>query len=111
MSKGGKNKKRQKTRGFSSVGDVLTKFQGDEDKYISYEFQKYGYELAKELGDLKNKSLYIKFAKETPRGFLEPARNYIKDATKVKSPAKLFMWKLAELKKAKKVDTQEERRR
>ena len=65
---------------------------------MSQEFQKYGYELAKELGDLKNKSLYIKLAKENPRGFLETARNFVKDAYKVKSPARLFMWKLKELK-------------
>ncbi len=94
--------------GFSSVGDVMKKFQSDEDKYISYEFQKYGYELAGELGDLKSKSLYIKLAKETPRGLLESARNFVKDAKNVDSPPKLFMWKLSELKKAKKVDTQEE---
>lgn len=93
------------------VGDILKKFKTDEDKYISYEFQKYGYELATELGDLKNKSLYIKLAKETPRGLLETARNFVKDAYKVKSKPKLFMWKLSELKKAKKADAQEERRR
>lgn len=87
---------------FSSVGDILKDFTTDEDKYISREFQKYGYELAKELGDLKNKSLYIKLAKETPRGFLEAARSFVKDAYDVKSPTKLYMWKLAELKKEKK---------
>lgn len=85
--------------GFSSIGDVLKRFESNEDKYIAYEFQKYGYELAKELGDLKSKSLYIKLAKETPRGLLDAARNFVKDATNVKSPAKLFMWKLSELKK------------
>jgi hypothetical protein len=93
-----KVRKRKKNE-FSSVGDLLKKFQPDEDWYISYEFQKYGYELAKELGDLKNKSLYIKLAKETPRGLMETARNFVKDAYEVKSPAKLFMWKLNELKK------------
>jgi hypothetical protein len=81
------------------VGDVLKKFISDEDKYISREFQKYGYELAKELGDLKNKSLYIKLAKETPRGLLESAKNFVKDAYQVKSRPRLFMWKLTELKK------------
>lgn len=88
-----------RTKGFSKISDVLKKFDVDEDKYISYEFQKYGYELAEELGDLKNKSLYIKLAKETPRGRLEAARNFVKDAYQVKSKPKLFMWKLAELKK------------
>lgn len=81
------------------ISDILKKFDSDEDKYISYEFQKYGYELANELGDLKNKSLYIKLAKETSRGLLEAARNFVKDAYNVKSRPKLFMWKLSELKK------------
>jgi hypothetical protein len=91
--------KRKKTD-FSSVGEILKKFQSsDEDKYISHEFQKYGYELAKELGDLKNKSLYIKLAKETSRGLLETARSFVKDAVNVKSRPKLFMWRLTQLKK------------
>ena len=84
---------------FSKVSDILGKFKSDEDKYISYEFQKYGYDLAEELGDLKNKSLYIKLAKETPRGLLEAARNFVKDAYQVKSGPKLFMWKLKQLRK------------
>lgn len=92
-----------KIKGFSSIGDVLKKFDKEEDKYISYEFQKYGYDLAEELGDLKNKSLYIKLAKTTPRGLLESARNFVKDAYYAKSPARLFMWKLKQLKDEKKV--------
>ena len=87
-----------KIKGFSTVGDVLKKFDKEEDKYISYEFQKYGYDLAEEMGDLKNKSLYIKFAKTTPRGLLESAKNFVKDAYQVKSRPKLFMWKLKQLK-------------
>lgn len=98
-----------KQKGFSTIGDVLQKFNKEEDKYISYEFQKYGYELANELGDLKNKSLYIKLAKTVPRGRLESARNFVKDAYNAKSPARLFMWRLQQLKKEtinKRVDTQ-----
>ena len=94
--------RRYSNKNFSTVSDVLKRFKSDEDKYISREFQKYGYDLAKELGDLKNKSLYIKLAKETPRGYLEIARNFVKDAYKVRSKPRLFMWKLSELKKAKK---------
>lgn len=94
-----KDKRQIKSQGFSAVGDIIKDFERDEDKYISYEFQKYGYELAKELGDLKNKSLYIKLAKETPRGLLETAKNFVKDATNVKSSPRLFMWKLQQLKK------------
>lgn len=88
-------------KGFTKLGDVLKDFKSDEDKYISREFQKYGYDLAEELGDLKNKSLYIKLAKETPRGFLETARNFVKDAYNVKSKPRLFMWKLTQLKNEK----------
>jgi len=91
-----------KTKGFFTTADILKRFDTDRDKYISREFQKYGYDLAEELGDLKNKSLYIKLAKEAPRGFLETARNFVKDAYQVKSKARLFMWKLSELKRAKK---------
>lgn len=97
--------KRKRKDEFATIGDVLKKFKTDEDKYISREFQKYGYELAKELGELKNVSLYIKLAKESPRGFVEAARNFVKDAYNVQSRPKLFMWKLNELKKAKKTDT------
>ena len=89
------------TAGLTKISDVLARFDSDKDKFISREFQKYGYDLAEELGDLKNKSLYIKLAKETPRGFLEAARNFVKDAHRVKSKPRLFMWKLAQLKKEK----------
>lgn len=85
-------------KGFSKVSDVLKRFDKKEDKYIAYEFQKYGYDLAEELGDLKNKSLYIKLAKETSRGLLEAAKNFVKDAYNVKSRPKLFMWRLKQLK-------------
>lgn len=89
-------------RGFKSLRDVLSSFDPDEDRFISREFQKYGYDLAEELGDLKNKSLYIKLAKEEKRSLLEEARNFVKDAKSVKSPAKLFMWKLTRLRRERK---------
>lgn len=92
-----------KLKGFSSVGDVLAKYTQNQDKYISREFQQYGYDLAEELGDLKHKALYMKLAKETPRGLLETARSYVKDADQVESKGRLFMWKLAELKRNKKL--------
>jgi len=85
--------------GFSKIGDILKDFDPSKDRYISREFQKFGYDLAVELNDLEHKSLYIKLAKEVPRHILEIARNYVKDAGRVKSPAKLFMWKLSELRK------------
>jgi hypothetical protein len=102
MKKRSDSKKVGDQQGFAAISDILVDFKGDQDKYISREFQKYGYELAKELGDLKNKALYIKLAKETPRALMEAARSFVKDAYDVKSPTKLYMWKLNELKKKQK---------
>lgn len=95
---------------FTKVGDILKKFKTEEDKqslslgyprdkYISREFQKYGYDLAEELADLKHKSLYIKLAKEEPRGLLEAARSFVKDAKNVNDKGRLYMWKLQQLKR------------
>lgn len=94
-----KLKNKVNIKGFSSVDEILKRFETNEDKYISREFQKYGYDLAEELGDLKHKSLYIKLAKETPRGFMEAARTYVKDAASAKNKGALFMWRLQQLKK------------
>lgn len=80
-----------------SLGDILEKFNPLKDKYISREFQKYGYDLAMELNDPEHKALYIKMAKEVPRPILEKARYFVKDA-KARSKGKLFMWKVRELK-------------
>jgi len=87
---------------FKSISEILFGFDPLKDKYISQEFQKYGYDLAVELGDLEHKALYIKLAKETPRKILEQARNFVKDAGRVKSRARLFMWRLQQLKKEQK---------
>ena len=78
------------------VGDILNRFNPLEDKYISSEFQAYGYYLAEELNDLKHRSIYMKLAKNMPRALLEKALSYVKDAD-VKRKGALFMWKLKEL--------------
>ena len=89
-----------KTKQLTSVGDILGKYKLDDtDKYVSREFQKYAYDLAEELGDMAHKSLYMKLAKETPRGLMEAARSFVKDAENARSKGRLFMWKLGELKK------------
>lgn len=82
---------------FDSLKGILSKFDPKADRYISREFQKYGYDLAEELGDLEHKSLYMRLAKITPRHLLEQARYFVKDAGNVKSPSRLFMWKLKQL--------------
>ena len=80
------------------IGDLVAKYRTDDtDKYVSREFQKYGYELAETLGDLAHKALYIKLAKTTPRGLLESAKSFVMDATNARSKGRLFMWKLKQL--------------
>lgn len=83
------------------LGDILSKYQAKDDgKYISQEFQDFGYRLAVDLDDLSHKSLYIKLAKTVDRSILERARAFAIDAFTAKSRAKLFMWKMKELRKA-----------
>ncbi len=78
------------------IGEILSKFNPLEDKYISREFQSYGIYLAETLGDYKHKALYIRLAKTVPRAVLEKALSFVKDAN-AKSKARLFMWKMKKL--------------
>lgn len=78
------------------VGDILTRFNPLEDKYISREFQAYGYHLAETLNDMKHKSLYMRLAKTIPRPLLEKSLSFVSDS-KIKRKGALFMWKLKEL--------------
>ncbi len=68
----------------------------DKNKYVSREYQDYGYRLAMELDDQAHKSLYIKLAKNEKRELLERARTFVIDSTASRKGA-LFMWKLKEL--------------
>ena len=84
----------QPSAGLRSIRQLLETYNLDEKgKYITKEFQDYGYRLAVELNDERNKSLYIKLAKEVDRKLLEEVRTFVKDASNVKSKARLFMWK------------------
>ncbi len=83
-----------------SISDILTNFNPVEDKYISREFQSYGIYLSEELEDYKHKSLYIRLAKTVPRAILEKAHSFVKDAHAT-SKARLFMWKMKQLKEGK----------
>lgn len=89
------------------ISDQLFKFKetlAQRKKYVKNEFQSYGLELAKELGDWKNRSLYIRLSKTVDRQTLEQARYFVKDQNPgtIKTPYKLFMWKLRQIKKNKK---------
>lgn len=58
----------------------------------------YGVYLAESLDDTKRYGLYIKLAKDVDRKILEEALNYTKAYYSAKSKAKVFMWRLAQLK-------------
>lgn len=70
----------------------------DRPKNIAYEFQEYGVYLAETLNDTKHYGLYIKLAKEVDRKILEEALNFTKGYYGAKSKAKVFMWRLKQLK-------------
>jgi len=90
-------------KGMQSLGDLFSNYQlDDKGGFITQEFQDFGYRLAVELEDLKHKSLYIKMSKEVDRVLLERALSFVKDAASAKSKAKLFMWKVKQLKQEKK---------
>ncbi len=85
----------KKNNHFRSLGEILGRYDFQKDKYISREFQKYGYDLARALGDLENRSLYIKLAKEEPRAVLEKIKFAVLES-KATNKKKLFLWKLGQ---------------
>jgi len=92
------NNKRPKAT-MTALGDILLDHSIDNPvKHISREFQDFGYRLAVALDDTKHTALYIKLAKTQDRYILEKAWSFVKDAANVKNKAKLFMWKLKQLK-------------
>ena len=83
--------------GFQAARSLFADYLPPESKgYITQEFQDFGYRLAVELNDLTHKSLYIKLAKTVERGILERALSFVADAQAL-SKAKLFMWKVQQL--------------
>jgi hypothetical protein len=85
-----------------SLSDIIAeKKNPDRPKNLHKEFQQYGVWLAETLEDTKHYSLYIKLAKETPRGVIEEALSFVKGYTSAKSKGRVFMWKLKQLKEIK----------
>lgn len=88
-----------------SLQKLLEKYQvGDSGKYISQEFQDYAYRLAMDLSgpdDRQTISMCMRLVKTKPRGLLERAQNFVKDAT-ARNKVALFLWKLKELEAEKK---------
>ncbi len=96
-----KSKKDKKKKGFSQLGNLFDQYQVKEDKgYVTREFQNYGLYLANKLDDQPHKGLYIKMAKEVSRGILEAALRFVIDSN-ADSKARLFMWKVKQIKQEK----------
>lgn len=74
----------------------------DRPKNLSTEFQTYGVYLAESLNDTKHYSLYIKLAKDVQRSILDDALSFAKGYYSAKNKARVFMWRLKELRKAEK---------
>jgi len=84
-----------------SIGDIIAKIQEkNSGKYMKYEWQLYGYRLAMWLEDEKRMSMYMKLAKTEDRVMLQKAWDFVKESN-ARSKPKLFMWKLAQLRKEK----------
>ena len=82
------------------ISQIIDEIKNPErPKNLSREFQVYGVYLAESLDDTKHYSLYIKLAKQYNRGLLEEALTYAKGYTQAKSKAKIFMWRLTQLRK------------
>lgn len=91
----------EEKHGFSNTSPRFSPNLGEGvNKYVSREYQDFGYRLAMELNDEKHKALYIKLAKEVDRSILEKARSFVIDSNADNKGA-LFMWKLKELKTSK----------
>jgi len=71
-------------------------------KYVTKEFQDYGYRVAFKLGDLKHVSMYIKWAKTKERAIMESALSFTVDYPNAKNKGRLFMWKVKQLEEERK---------
>jgi len=82
-----------------SIGKLIAKKfdPSDTDKYVSQEFQKYAYELAKELDDLPHKSLYMKLAKRHSADTLLKIAKDVADREGVENKGAYFMKIISEM--------------
>lgn len=94
-----------KPKKVQSSKDLLAKYDfvsrlAEQAKYVATEHQDYGIRLAIKLGDKNHRTLYMKLAKEMPRGLLESAASFAidyPDKLGNGNKGRIFMWKLMEL--------------
>ena len=87
-----------------SIASVLNKYEVEKGKprHISQEFQDYAYRLAVELEDTGHTAIYMRLSKKEDKALLEQARNFVKGSTMARNKARLFMWKLKQLREERK---------
>ena len=88
-----------KKKGFASMVSLLDRYEVDETKQrrISREFQDYAYRLAVALEDTAHVPIYMRIVKANARELIEKAKSFVMDSN-AKSKARLFMWKIKQLK-------------
>jgi len=103
-------KKKDASASFETIEQILEKKRKkftSQRVYAHHEFQDYGVWLSQQLHDSRHKGLYIKLAKEKLRNLLQEAMIFaIGYNTKSPNRGKLFMWKLKELEKETKDNSQ-----
>lgn len=92
----------KKIKSFKDIIEKSDFWDRHSKRFITNEFQDYGYRLALKLDDLEHKSLYIKLAKNEDRRLMEEALRFAVDYPKAKNKGRIFMWKLKDLKNPKK---------
>jgi hypothetical protein len=88
------------------ISEIINIQRRPRDFRNSYEYQAYGNRLAEELGDMAHRALYIRMAKNEDRNLLEMAREFVLKQENAKTKGRLFMWKLSQIKKEKKENTE-----
>lgn len=83
-----------------SVGDLSARLAKapEVNKRVSTKEQLRALQIARELGDEKHKEIYLSLCKRYQEGLIEEALRFVVDS-QANSKAKLFMWKVKELRR------------
>lgn len=95
----------KKPKQIQSSRDLLNKYDfvarlAEQSKHIATEHQDFGIRLAIKLGDKDHRTLYMKFARDLPRGILDAAASFAidyPDKAGTGNKGRIFMWKLKQL--------------
>jgi len=84
-----------------SIEELLRDRDPRKGSYAKYEWQAFGYELMRKLDDPKHRGIYMRLSKNEDRSLLMKALETAIDGNP-RSRARVFMWKIKELRKLKK---------